>query len=81
MLKVKSFALALGVTWGIISLALGWAAMFGWGGALVKVYSSLYAGYMPSFVGGIVGGIWGFIYGTIGGFLLSRFYNFFNSKN
>lgn len=80
MLKVKSFALGVGVSYGIISLVLGWAAMFGWGGALVRVYSSLYAGYEPSFVGGIIGGIWGFVLGCIGGYLVAYFYNYFNKK-
>lgn len=80
MLKVKSCALAVGVTWGIMSLALGWAAMFGWGGALVRVYSSLYSGYEPTFAGGIIGGIWGFVVGSVGGYLIAYFYNYFNKK-
>jgi hypothetical protein len=69
------FALALGITWGLSNLILGWAGMMGWGNRLVDSLGSFYVGYTPSFFGAIVGGIWGFVDGFIFGFIFCWLYN------
>ena len=81
MLHIRQFTLALGVTWGVASLLLGWAAMFGWGEAIVYAQSSFYLGFDSSFIGGIIGGIWGFICGCVTGFVFSWLYNFFGHSH
>ncbi len=79
-INIRSLALAIGATWGIGCLFLGWTAAFDWGDYFVEMMSSIYIGYRPGFVGGIVGGIWGFVDGAICGFLISYFYNWFTAK-
>jgi len=74
-LSVKGFAIGLGASWGIGMLFLGWASILGWGVDVVKIISSVYIGFAPSFLGGIVGGIWGFIDGAIGGIIIAVVYN------
>lgn len=73
----KALALALGITWGIGCLFVGWTASFEWGDYFVDVMSSFYLGYRPGFIGGIAGGIWGFIDGAISGLILAYCYNYF----
>jgi hypothetical protein len=79
-LNVGGLALALGLTWGLSVLVLGWVAMGGWGARWVEVLSSLYIGYRATAVGAIVGAIWAFFDGLIGGFLIAVFYNTFSPR-
>ncbi len=74
-LNVKKFAVALGTSFAIGTLLLGWAAMSGWGTGMVDVMSSIYIGYGPSFVGAIIGAIWAFFDGAIGGAIVAWVYN------
>ena len=74
-LNVKAAAIALGAAWGIYMLSLGWMAMFGWGADFVKLMSSVYIGFAPSFLGGIIGGIWAFVDGFVGGAIIAWVYN------
>ena len=80
-LGVVSFGLAFGITWalGMFMLGLG-AGLFGWGGPVVAVLSSVYIGYSPSFVGSITGAVWGFVDGFIGGAVMAWLYNRFVSR-
>lgn len=71
-----SFALALGILWGVSMLLAGWFAMFDWGLMYMKTSSSIYIGFEPTFWGGIVGGIWGFVHGFIFGGIFSWLYNY-----
>ncbi|MGD2169010.1 MAG: bacteriophage holin [Chlamydiota bacterium] len=79
-LSVKGLALGIGITWSIGQVLVGWVAIGGWGAEYVRVMSSIYIGFNPSFIGGIIGGVWGFADGFIGGALLAFFYNVFGNK-
>jgi len=74
-LNVKALAIALGVSWGLGMLFVGWASMFGWGTKLVEIMSSVYIGFAPSFIGAVIGAIWGFFDGAIGGAVIALVYN------
>ena len=74
-LNVKALALALGVTWSLFVLCIGWAAGLGWGTRLLEVMSSVYIGYAPCFVGGIIAALWRFFDGTVGGLIIASLYN------
>lgn len=74
-LKIVPLAVALGATWALGILFVGWAASFGWGVGPVDVMSSLYIGYGPSFLGGIIGAVWAFVDGAIGGAIIALLYN------
>lgn len=74
-LRVVPLAVAVGVTWALGILLLGWTGSFGWGTGIVDVMSSLYIGYGPSFVGGIIGGIWALVDGAICGAVIALIYN------
>jgi len=77
-LKVLGLGFALGMTWGLSMLILGWTSwLWDWGTGLVTVMSSLYLGYEPTFIGGVIGGIWGFFDCLIGGILIAWFYNMY----
>jgi hypothetical protein len=78
--NIKALAVAIGVLWAIYVLFLGWIAAFGWGRELVRVLSSLYIGYSPTFVGGIIGGIWAFVDGAIAGAIIAWVYNLVAKK-
>jgi hypothetical protein len=74
-LNVKALAVALGVSWAFCMLFVGWASIFGWGTEFVKIMSSVYIGFRPTFLGGVIGAIWGFIDGAIGGAIIALVYN------
>jgi hypothetical protein len=79
-LNVKALAFGLGITFALYMLLAGWLAMFGWGGALVEVISSVYIGFAPTFAGSIIGAVWGFIDGAIGGAIIAIIYNWVARK-
>jgi hypothetical protein len=73
---VVSFGLAVGITFSLVTVLLGFSAVaFGWGIGVVQVLSSLFVGYGPSFVGVIAGGVWAFFDGFIAGVLIAWLYN------
>jgi len=74
-LNVKAITFSFGIVCGIYMLFLGWVAYGGWGSDIVKIISSFYIGFKPTFVGGIIGGIWGFFDGAIFGLILGFLYN------
>ncbi len=80
-LSPMAFGLALGLTWGLGMIILGFASMwFMWGTPLVVGLGSAYVGFEPTMWGSIIGGIWGFCDGFIGGIVLAWFYNMFACK-
>ncbi|MCP4177984.1 MAG: membrane-associated protein [bacterium] len=79
-ISVKGLALALGITWGLYMLLLGWVSCFGWGIGVMKIMSTLYIGFSPSFIGGIIGAIWGFFDGVIAGIIIAWIYNRVSKK-
>ena len=75
-LAVATFGLAFGIMWALAMFLLGlMAALNGWGGTIVEVFSSLYIGYGPSFVGSIAGAVWGFVDGFVFAALVAWLYN------
>ena len=80
MFNRKTFAVALGVTWGLAVFLLGLAAMSGYGMEIVRAYGHIYRGFRPNFIGSIIGGIWGSVYGAVFGYVFAHFYNYFGKK-
>jgi len=78
-LSVLGLGLGAGVAWGIGMVIAGWTSMFGWGNGFVEMMSSIYIGYVPSFLGGVIGGVWGFFDGLFFGIILAFFYNRFRT--
>lgn len=74
-LSIIGFSLALGITWGIVIILVGWISMITGKNLFVETMQSIHMGYVPTFIGAIIGGIWGFIYGFIIGVVFSFFYN------
>lgn len=74
-LDVKSFGLAVGLTWGLGVFCLAIFSIFGWGTLALQTLASMYVGTKPSITGAILGGVYGLIDGTIGGVLIALFYN------
>jgi hypothetical protein len=76
-LSVCNLGMSLGLVFGLTMMVLAYLAMvFGVGAPMVKMYSSVYAGYHASALGGIVGLLWGFLQGFVFGGLIAMFYNF-----
>jgi hypothetical protein len=77
-LDVKAAALALGIVFGIFSLALGLVAVLtGAGLGYLNLVGSLHPGYSPSVPGAFVMAFWMFVYGLVGGGLFTVIYNYF----
>ena len=80
-LRVLSFGFSLGICFGAYVFLLGVSAwLLGWGVEIVKLISSLYKGYAPSFGGSVIGALWGFFDGFIGGIIIAWLYNRFQKK-
>jgi hypothetical protein len=77
MNKCQPLALgvAIGVLWAFYVFCVGITAMFGWGGAVVTLLSSLYIGYSASIVGAIIGAIWAIVDGFFAGVVIAWIYN------
>ena len=74
--NVHSFALTLGIVWGLCALLLGLlATLFGYGMGLVAVFGTLYIGYSATVAGSIIGGVWAFVNAYIGGAIIAWLYN------
>lgn len=76
MLSPKRLGIAGGILWGvsmfIMTLANLW---FGYGGAFLEIFSSVYPGYEITYIGSLVGLIYGFIDGFVGLYILAWLYN------
>jgi hypothetical protein len=75
MLKVRSFALAVGIYWGVGIFVLGLMAHYGWGTRPVDMLGSVYIGYNASFVGALIGGVWAFFDALIAAAIIAWLYN------
>ena len=80
-LKVLPLALAMGVTWGLGIILLGWIAGSGWRAKAVEVFGNAYPGYAASFLGGLIGGLWAFIDAFVGGLVFAVVYNAFAARS
>lgn len=75
-LKVCAFGCALGFTWALGVLIMGWLAwLTGWGAQMVNLIGSVYIGYQANWWGPIVGAIWGFVDWFISGVIIAWVYN------
>ena len=76
-LRACSFGCAVGITWALGMLIVGWGAWLcnGWGMAWVNMMGSVYVGYHPTLIGGIIGAIWGFVDFFIFGVVVAWIYN------
>lgn len=75
-LDIKKLSLAVGITWALFVVSIGWtAALLGWGDQIVTTMASLYKGFDATFLGGLIGGIWGLVDGLLFGALTAYFYN------
>ena len=77
MNKCQPLALgvAIGVLWALYVFCVGITAMFGWGGPVVTLLSSLYIGYAASIVGAIIGAVWAVVDGFFAGVVIAWIYN------
>ncbi len=76
-LDKKAFALASGITWGLIVLIMTIWVMLKDGGNTLALIEQFYFGYSISYMGAFIGLVWGFIYGFIGGWIFAWLYNRF----
>ena len=75
-LNVVNFGVALGCTWAIGILILGWIGwLSGWGILMIRVMGSVYLGFHATFWGTIIGAVWAFVDGFIAGIILAAIYN------
>lgn len=82
LLNVLSLGLACGITFAMGFFLLGTTAwLFNWGNELVRVISSMYIGYSPSFLGSIIGAVWGFFDGFIMAVLIAFLYNTYSGDS
>ena len=81
-LNVKAFALATGIVWGLVMLAVGLANL-NWpeyGGSFLRVMASIYPGQVHdgTLYQVIIGSLYGAVDALIGGAVLAWLYNLFN---
>lgn len=70
------FGFAWGLMWGLGWMLLGWAGwVWGYALPLIKIMSSAYLGFAPTFMGGVIGGVEGFIDVFIFAWLVALIYN------
>ena len=76
-LSACNLGTSLGVVYGLslfVLVALNMSA--GIGTQVLKLLSSLYAGYHPTLIGAFLGLAWGFIHGFVFGAILAGVYNY-----
>jgi hypothetical protein len=76
-LDKKAFALAGGITWGLIILVMTFWVMCRGGGHTLVLVEQFYLGYAISYLGAIIGLIYGFVNGFIVGWIFACLYNCF----
>ena len=76
-LNKKAFALAGGITWGLIILIMTFWVMFKDGGHTLVLVQQFYCGYSISYLGALIGLIYGFVNGFIVGWVFAWLYNRF----
>ena len=74
-LKVKAFALSVGILWGAIVVVVTLTALWRGAGQQVALLGSIYPGYQVTYLGSVVGLQYGFVTGAILGALLAWLYN------
>ena len=75
-INVKSFALACGITWGVVIFLVTWWVIVRFGSSGAKtVLGVIYPGYNISPLGSVIGLLWGFADGLIIGAALAWLYN------
>lgn len=75
-LNVKAFAIAMGVTWGLIILIVTFIlTLRGSGGEHLSRLGLFYLGYTVTYGGSIIGFLWSFVYGAIAGAVFAWLYN------
>jgi hypothetical protein len=75
-LGVFAIGFALGITWAIGLLLLGWIGKItGWGKPMIDVIGTMYLGYQATFWGAVIGAVWGFVDLFIGGIVFAAIYN------
>ena len=80
-LKVKAFALTLGLIWGIGLFAITWWIILLEGASGdVTMIGKIYRGYEISPLGSLVGFVWGLVDGCIGGAIFAWLYNFLHER-
>ena len=77
-LDVRAFGMLLGCIWGLGVLVVGvMAKMSGRGSRFVKLCSTVYRGYKPTWPGSLIGGLWGFLDGAVSGIVIAWLFNRF----
>ena len=75
-LRVKAFALACGLFWGLgLFLLTWWVIAFEGATGAVPVIGLVYRGYNISPAGSFIGLAWAFFDGLVGGAIFAWFYN------
>jgi hypothetical protein len=76
-LGVVAVGFALGITWAIGLLVMGWASELsgGWGKPFIDAMGTVYLGYQPTFWGTVIGAVWGLVDGFISGIIFAAIYN------
>ena len=75
-LSVCALGIAVGVAWALGVLVVGISSLlFGYGVEIVKIFSSMYIGFVATPVGVLIGTLWAFIDGFIGGVIIGFVYN------
>jgi len=65
-LNVVKFALAFGIVYAAIFFLWGLAAaIFGWGGDMLKLMGDFYPGIGPNLGGALIGAVWGLVVGFV----------------
>ena len=74
-LKVKAFALAGGILWGLSLFLCTWFEIAGYGSVPATLVKSYYLGYTVSPVGSVIGAVYGFFDAGVGCAIFALLYN------
>jgi len=80
-LDIRSFALTVGIVWGLLFLFITWwIILLDGASGDVTFIGMVYRGYNISIGGSFIGLVWGICDGLIGGALFAWLYNYFQGK-
>jgi hypothetical protein len=80
-LNVKSFAMSLGICFGLaVLLVTIWFLIMGYQGSTLGLLRKIYLGYSVSWPGAFIGLVWGFVDGLISGAIFAWLYNKLSPK-